>query len=107
MLYKLTGIFVLFIAVCSVLFTSCATKRATLPVERAEFYRVEAERIFKEAAELDALVYETATPEQREAKARLTGEVIAFWKVLLRDITVEDARLTQLLRTITLALGLL
>ena len=107
MLHKNPSITTLLLAATCILFTSCATKRATLPVERAEFYRIEAERIFKEAAELDALVYEKATPEQREAKARLTGEIVAFWKVLLQDITVEDARLTQLLRTITLALGIL
>ena len=106
MLHKHTWLETLLVAGLCVLFTACATKRATLPLARAEFYRLEAERIFKEAAELDALVYETATPEQREAKARLTGETIAFWKVLLQDIVVEDARLTQLIQAISMALSI-
>lgn len=107
MLQRHTWLETLLVAGICVLFTACAAKRATIPLERAEFYREQAERIFREAAELDAVVYATATPEQQQAKARLQGEIVAFWKVFLQDITVEDSNLTQLIQVITQALTIL
>lgn len=75
---------------------SCATS-VLLTKERAEFYKVEAERIFTEQAELMAQVVQGMTVEQRETYARLMGEIVAFWKSMLGEISVSDGGLDSIL----------